>query len=116
VFEKHIGSLQGLSVDHPVFGLSPTFHQLPFHLARKGRSSCRVCVVCVVCCGHARVLSSVCCVCAELKKINNYFSPHDKLECIWRCCQIVSSTSPPTIHRVSCCVRVRVSYCVCRLS
>lgn len=62
VFEKHIGSLQDLSLDHPVFGLSPTFHQLPFHLARK-----------------------------ELKKINNYFSPHDKLECIWRCCQIVSN-------------------------
>ena len=48
MFEKHIGSLQGLSVDHPVFGLSPTFHQLPFHLARKGRS-CRVCIMCVSC-------------------------------------------------------------------
>jgi hypothetical protein len=55
VFEKHIGSLQDLSLDHPVFGLSPTFHQLPFHLARKGRSSCIVCVscVCVVCCVSA---------------------------------------------------------------
>jgi hypothetical protein len=29
----------------------------------------------------------------ELKKINSYYSPHDKLECVWRCCQIVSSTA-----------------------
>lgn len=36
VFEKHIATMKNLDLTHPVFGLSPAFQQLPFHLAIKG--------------------------------------------------------------------------------
>jgi len=66
-FARHLVLLQGLSIEHESIGLPLSFQQLPFELA-----------------------------CKELKKINDYHSPHDKLECIWRCCQIVSN-----LHKLS---------------